>query len=116
MLKLSIIINEENRKEIQLLGYEVSARDKIVCHMLEKDMDTDTASFKKYHEEYKELFCKHELAMRNIEMIYVLSNPDVIAFGGKVNWNLDYASGVMEITGVDEKESNCCSQSCHTGI
>lgn len=85
MAKNIIMVSEEDRNMVQRADVEMSSRMNLIYFMLSRDMDVNNEKFKKYEQEYQEMFLVFEKAKNYISDKY-LKNLNA------TSWSLDYES------------------------
>jgi len=87
-----VAISESLRDYVESLYYEVNSRKDLLTFAMSKGL-TDTESFKKYHEEYKDFYIKYEAA--KTELFDICVKPK--HYEGNISWNLDFATSTLTI-------------------
>jgi len=92
---MKIVVNKEIVEKIEALQYEVESRKDVITQMLSNGMNTESAMFAKYHNEYQEFFVMYNKAKQ--EMV------NSVGIGNGQSWNLDFATCELSVN-----ESGAC--------
>ena len=100
---INIKVNNEMVDYMERLSYEVEGSKRIIKELITDNADNSSvlegATFKKYNQRYEEKFAAYEVAKQELQKEYI---PKVL-IEDKVplNWNLDFSSGIMTVTILD---------------
>lgn len=89
---------------IEALQYEKDRTNEIVAFMLSHDYDTKTPAFKQWDKDNQVSYVKYQEAKNELESKYIRSLPDFQ--DKKVNWNLDFDTGTLNVEVVNNAETN----------
>ena len=87
------ITDEELVNKLEALNYEVNSRRDIIAFMLSGDY-LRTEAFAQYQQEYQNFYVQYDLLKKMLEDTYV---KPLLKDDQTVSWNLDFASGELEI-------------------
>lgn len=94
----TIELNRETRDYIQSLQYEVDARKDIIAFMIDRGMDINSETFKKYQKEFAEFLVQYNTAKDEISNMYVIPT---LQENEKVTWSLDFETSIITVTSVE---------------
>lgn len=100
MKNAQINVNEETVSLLQRLSYDVSSRRDTICFLLDQHkMDEDdtlltSKVFNTYQSQLSSLSAEYELAKDEMIRTYV----DESIIPNITNWNLDFSTGILNIT------------------
>ena len=92
---IKIVIPEGTSNYIESLQYEVNARKTLLSFCIDKGMDINGETFKKYHDEYVEFVAKYEIAKKELSDTFVAPTYP----GAK--WSLDFDSNTLTVIEVE---------------
>lgn len=94
-MKKTVKIPEELRDYIEALHYDVKSRQDLLSFVIEKGLDSNTESFAKYHNEYKEFFVMYEEAKEDLERTYI---KPLLGENQRADWELNFSESELVIS------------------
>lgn len=87
------IDDKELVTKLEATNYEVESRKEVIAFMLGSNY-TNSEAFKLYQDEYQKFFMEYNLLKARLEELYV---KPVVNTDQRVDWNLDFQTGVLTI-------------------
>ena len=88
---IEVVIPKEMSNYIEGLMYEVNARKNLVAFCIERNIDTNSEIFQRYHKEYVDFTAQYELAKKEMEKEYIVNKYP------NCNWKLDFATHTVSV-------------------